>query len=74
MKADLSKRVDIDGMRSIGVSNDRDNGDMLESVGAPPVGTEWQEIEIGLEGTGAKRIKVLVSKPETFAGDLRTWL
>jgi endonuclease G len=66
MIADLNKKVDIDGMRRIGIAEDGDSG-ALESV-APP-GTEWQTIEVGLEGTTrTKKIKVLVSKPETFAG------
>ena len=66
MKADLSKRVDFDGMRYIGLSNNGSD-EMLES--AAPDGAEWQEIEIGFEGAGkTKKIKVLVSKPETFAG------
>lgn len=66
MKADLSKKVDFDGMRRIGVAEDGGTGDALESVA--PAGTEWQEVDIGLEGATPRKVRVLVSKPETFAG------
>jgi endonuclease G, mitochondrial len=65
MRVDLSKTVDSDGMRAIGVHDAADRG--FEA--AAPAGTEWQEIAVGFESTGAaKTVRVLVSKPETFAG------
>jgi hypothetical protein len=66
LKADLSKTVDIGGMRTLG----EPERVSLESVETPE-GTEWVEIEAiaTLEATGRpKKVKVLVSKPETFAG------
>lgn len=69
MKADLSKTVDFDGMRRLDEDDDAAGG--LESVGGAPAGTEWQDVEIesGLEAAGGKKkLRVLVSKPETFEG------
>jgi endonuclease G len=68
MKADLSRKVDVAGMRSLSISPENSDG-MLESVTEAPPGTEWREIEVGLEAAGAKqkKIRVLVTKPETFA-------
>jgi endonuclease G, mitochondrial len=65
MRVDLSKTVDSDGMRAIGVHDAADRG--FQAAG--PAGTEWREIAAVFEGTGAATtVKVLVSKPETFIG------
>ena len=61
---DLTKTVDINGMRRMGLAGADEGG--LESAGSD---TEWQEIEVGFEAAGGStRIRVLVSKPEAFAG------
>ena len=67
MRADLSKTVDIGGMHQLGLPNSA----ALESLEAPQ-GTEWVEIEdrTVLEAASGrpKKLRVLVTKPETFAG------
>jgi endonuclease G len=65
MRPDLSKQVDVDGMRAL---PGLDEGGALESADGAPPGTEWVEVEVGLEATTKKKTRVLVSKPSTFAG------
>lgn len=67
MQPDLTRRVDVEGMRTLSVPGESGALEQFESAVAPP-GTEWREIEVGLEAAGAKKIRVLVSKPETFNG------
>jgi endonuclease G len=67
--AELTKSVDADSMAYIGLPGERGEvgGETLESI-EPPPGTEWQEVQVGFEGTTRKTIRVLVSQPETFDG------
>ena len=63
MKPDLTKTVDAAGMRQLSVDMDTEG---LE--GPAPPGTEWQVIDLGLEGRRPRTMRVLVTKPETFDG------
>lgn len=64
MKADLSKTVDIDGMQRLGEA--ADDG-IAEGLGDDSVETVEIEVAGALEGT-ARKIRVQVSKPESFTG------
>ena len=67
MKVDLSQTVGIDGMRQL----DTPELGALEALGAPD-GTEWIEIEpvspLEAAARGRRKLRVLVTKPEAFAG------
>lgn len=72
MHADLKKVASATSMRHLISPDAGETESALEGIDVAPEGTEYREIEIvsGLEAAGKKKkkIRVVVTKPETFDG------